>query len=185
MNRPGEGRTARTGNEAFRRRFLLPWLVFSAVATLLLFLFYYRLFSSPFTGGYGAVFHALRQMEKILLPVVALSMLAYVLLVGAVSALLCANLLHKIAGPIFRFERVLGGFLEGEAVKPFFLRHGDLVPKIASSFNGFVGRLREDRRRCVDVMESAEQLCLQDRGTCRAEKEKALAELEALLSRYR
>lgn len=185
MNRPEGGMPARTGDGAFRGRFLLPWLVFSGLATLLLFLFYYRLFSSPFTGGYGAVFHALRQIGEILLPVVALSILAYVLLVGGGAALLCINLLHKIAGPIFRLERVLGGFSEGDAVKPFFLRHGDLVPRIALSFNEFVDQLREDRRRCVAVMESAERLRLQDRETCRAGMEKALAELETLLSRYR
>jgi len=35
------------------------------------------------------------------------------------------------------------------------------------------------------VMENADRLCLQDRETCRAEMEKALAELETLLFPYR
>lgn len=185
MSRPGREKKVRTGNGALRRRFLLPWLVFSGMATLLLFLFHYLLFSSPFAGGYGAVFHALRQIVTILLPVVALSMLAYILLVGGIAALLCINLLHRIAGPIFRLERVLGGFLEGEAVRPFFIRHGDLVPEVASSFNEFVDRLREDRRRWVAAIENAERLRLRDRETCRAGMENALAELVTLLSRYR
>jgi hypothetical protein len=48
-----------------------------------------------------------------------------------------------------------------------------------------VGRLREDRQRWIRMLENVDRLCLQDRETCRDEREKALAELEILLSRYR
>lgn len=179
------GRTASAAGSDFRGHFLLSFLVSTGMGTVLLFLVLYLFFSHPLTGGYGAAFHALRHLAGVGLPVVVLSMLAYVLLVGGAAALLCINLLHKIAGPIFRLEKALGSYLEGEPVKPFFLRHADLVPELASAFNGFVGRLREDRQRWVGVMENAERLRLQERVMRRAEMEKALAELETLLSRYR
>ena len=170
---------------AFWGRFLLYWLVSSGLGTLLLFLGHYWFLSVPLTAGYGAVFHALRQLGGGLLPFVLLSLLPYILLVGAVSALLCIRVLHKIAGPIFRLERTMEALHEGEPVKPFFVRHGDLVPELASAFNDFVGRLREDRQRWTAVMENADRLCMQDRDTCRAERERALADLESLLARYR
>jgi hypothetical protein len=59
------------------------------------------------------------------------------------------------------------------------------VPELAAAFNGFVGLLREDRQRWIQMMENADRFCLQDRETCRAERERVLAELEILLSRYR
>jgi len=170
---------------AFWGRFLLYWFASSGLGTLLLFLFYYRFLSFPLTGGYGAVFHVLRRLGDGLLPVIFLSLLVYVLLVGAASALLCIRLFHKIAGPIFRLERTMGELLDGEPVKPFFLRHGDLVPELSPAFNGFVRRLREDRQRCVVVMENADRLCLLDRETCRVAREEALADLEPVLARYR
>jgi len=170
---------------AFWGRLLLYWLASSGLGTLLLFLFYYRFLSVPLTGGYGAVFHALGQLGGGLLPVVLLSLLVYVLLVAGAAALLCIHVLHKIAGPIFRLERTMGELLDGEPVKPFFVRHGDLVPELASAFNGFAGRVREDRQRWAVVMENADRLCLLDRATCRAAMEKALADLETLLARYR
>ena len=185
MKPAGGGGTGPAGGGEFWGRFLLFWLVSSGAGTLLLFLLFRQFLSSPLTGGYGAVFHALRHLAEILLPFIVLSMLAYVLLVGGAAALLCIILLHRIAGPVFRLERVLGNYLDGEPVKPFFLRHGDLVPELASAFNRFMGRLREDRQRWMGVMENADRLCLQDRETCRAEMEKALAELTTLLSRYR
>ena len=179
------GRTGPVTGRAFWGRFLVYWLASSGLGTLLLFLFHFRLLSVPLTGGYGAVFHALHRLGGGLLPVIALSLLAYLLLVGLASTLLCIRVLHKIAGPLFRLERTVGDLLDGEAVKPFFIRHGDLVPELASAFNRFLARLREDRQRCEVLMENADRLCLQDRETCRAEREKALAGLEALLARYR
>jgi len=101
------------------------------------------------------------------------------------AAWLCINLLHKVAGPIFGLEKVFVTYLNGGSVRPFFMRHGDLVPELISAFNGFMGRMRENRRRWLGVMENADRLCLQDRETCRAEMEKALAELETLLLPYR
>jgi len=120
-----------------------------------------------------------------MLPVVALSLLAYVLFLSGAAAWLCINLLHKIAGPIFGLEKVLGTYLDGASVRPFFMRHGDLVPELISAFNGFVSRLREDRQKWAGVMENAERFTLQDRETRRTEMKKALAELETLLFRYR
>ena len=169
---------------AFWRQFLLFWLASSGLGTLLLFLFHYLYFTFPLPDGYAAVYYALRHLADTMLPVVALSLLAYVLFLSGAAAWLCISLLHKIAGPIFGLEKVLRTYLNGASVRPFFMRHGDLVPELVSAFNGFVGRLREDRRRWLGVMENADRLCLQDRDTCRAEREKALAELESLLFRY-
>jgi hypothetical protein len=170
---------------AFWGRFLLSWFAFSGMGTLLLFLFHYLFLKAPLPDEYAAMFYALHHLMGIMLPVVVLSHLAYVLSLGGAAAWLCINLLHKIAGPMFGLEKVLETYLDGKPVRPFFMRHSDQVPELVSAFNEFVSRVREDRRRWAGVMENAERFTLQDRGTRRAEMEKALAELETLLSRYR
>ncbi len=170
---------------AFWGRFLLSWLASSVLGTLLLFLFHYLFLTAPLPGGYAKVYYALRHLTETMPPVVVLSIVAYVLLLSGAAAWLCINLLHKIAGPIFGLEKVLGTYLDGAPVRPFFMRHGDLVPELVSAFNRFIGRMREDRRRWTAVMENAERLTLQDRETRRTEMEKALAEIVNLLSRYR
>ena len=180
-----EGRGDPATGHSFWVRFLLFWLASSGLGTLLLFLFHYLYLTPPLPDRYAAVYYALRHLANTMLPVVALSFLAYVLFLSFAAAWLCINLLHKVAGPIFGMEKVLVTYLSGGSVRPFFMRHGDLVPDLVSAFNGFVGRLREDRRRWLGVMENADRLCLQDRETCRAEMEKALDELETLLFPYR
>lgn len=166
-------------------RFLLAWVVASAAGALLQYLFWFLLLSNPLPEVYGPAFFGLRHELDTLLPVVCLSSLAYVLLVGAAAALLCVRLLHRIAGPIFKLERVLGNYLEGYPVRPLFFRRGDFVPGLSPAFNGFVGRLREDRQAWMGLMENAERLCLRGKDTCRAEMEKALSDLKTLLDRYR
>src|SRR4030065_86982 len=122
------GKTSPARSVSFWGRFLLFWLVISGLGALSLFLFLYQFFSSSLTAGYGGSFHALRPPAEILPSVVAISMLAYVLLVGGGAALLCIALIHRIAGPIFRLERSLENCLDGGPVNPFFPPHGGLVP---------------------------------------------------------
>ncbi len=170
---------------AFKRRFLATLVLIDAVGAGLLYLALYATLSRPIPGDYPEVFLGLRQQASYFLPVVGLAMLAYVLVVGLATAVLCVAALQKIAGPLYRMERLIETYLAADPVKPVFFRDGDQVKVIAASFNGFMGRLREDRQKWLATMEHAERLCLQDRATCRREMETALADLELLIAKYR
>lgn len=185
MTPPARGTAAPLLEPAYRYRFLVGLSIVSALGTLLLYLMLLAAFSRQISGDYAAAFHALRHFAGFLGPVIALSVLVYVLLVCAAVAVLSAYALRKVAGPIYRMERALEGCVAGDPVKPVFFRHGDQAQRVGASFNGFLGTLREDRKRWTGVLEHAERLCLQDQATCRAEMETALTELEALLSKYR
>lgn len=169
----------------FKRRFLLLMAFIHVCGGAFLFLALFIVLSRPLPGDYPAVFLALRDLPAFLLPVLTYAGLAYILLVSMATTVLCVFTLHKIAGPLYRMERVVEDYFAGEAVKPAFFRGGDQVPVLAAAFNGFIGRLREDRQKLLGMMAHAERLCFQDRATCRSEMEKVLAELETLLAKYR
>ena len=169
----------------FRNRFLLLMTFIHALGGIFLFIALFVVLSRPFPGDYAAVYLALRQLPAFLLPVLTYAGLAYILLVSMATTVLCVYTLHKIAGPLYRMERVIESYLAGDAVRAAFFRGGDQVPVLAAAFNGFIGRLREDRQKWLGMMSHAERLCFQDRATCRSEMEKALAELEILLAKYR
>ena len=173
----------------FERRymagFLLRLSLLFALGTAFLFLILFTVFSRRLSGDYSSVFHALRHFAEFLFPIIAISVLAFVLLVCGAVAILCVYALHKVTGPIYRMERVLEGYVSGDPVRPVFFRQGDQIHPLAAEFNAFAAVLREDRKRWAGVLEHADRLCLQDQATCRAEMEKALAELETLLSKYR
>lgn len=169
----------------FRNRFLLMMTFIHALGGIFLYIALFVLLSRPFPGDYAAVYLALRELPAYLLPVLTYAGLAYILLVSIATTVLCVYTLHRIAGPLYRMERVIESYLAGDAVRPAFFREGDQVTALALSFNGFISHLREDRQKWLGMMAHAERLCFQDRATCRSEMEKALADLEILLAKYR
>jgi hypothetical protein len=171
------------------RRYLLGFLVrlfvnFAAgVGVLHLILFF--VFSRPLAGEYAAAHHQLVGLARYLRPVVAISVLAYGLLACLSTSALCAYLLQRVAGPLYRMERILEEFRSGAPFRPVSFRHGDQVGRLGDAYNSWIGLLRQDRGRMLARLEEAERLCLLDERTCRPEMEKALQQVADLLARYR
>jgi hypothetical protein len=179
------GKGKRAEERSHTGRFAMQLLLIIGAGGALLFLAFYLIFIQPLPGTYAGVYFALRDLSAFLVPILVFSLLAYVLVVSGVIALLSGYSFHKIAGPLYRMERAMENYESGHAVKAVFLREGDQLVALAQAYNGFVGRLRDDRKEWLSAMEHAERLCLQDKATCRAEMESALARLSELLSRYR
>lgn len=169
----------------FRKRFLVALALIHALGGGFLYLALYFALSRPFEGDFSAVFAALRHHASFIIPVLTYAGAVYVFLVSLATTVLCVRALHKIAGPLYRMERVLDSYLAGEAVKPAFCRKGDQVTALAASFNGFIARFRDDRQTWLGKMSHAERLCFQDRATCRTEMGRVLEEMESLLAKYR
>ncbi len=150
-----------------------------------LFLAFHVIFTRELPGTYSGVYFALSNLSAFLVPILAFSVLAYVLAVGVAVTILCGSTFHKIAGPIYRMERAMDNYESGDPVKAVFLREGDQLVPLGQAFNVFVARLREDRQEWFAAMEHAERVCIQDAAICRAEMGEALARLLVLLSRYR
>lgn len=172
-------------DRAFKAWFLVRLAINFAVGVAALHLILHFVLSRPLTGEYADVFYAFRDLARYLRPILTASVLAYVLLASGSTAALCVYGLHKVAGPLYRMELLLEGYLEGNPTRHVSFRHGDQLGPLAEAFNGWVGTLRQNRQRWLSRMEEADRLCLQDETTCRAEMQKALREIEAELSRYR
>lgn len=178
-------RPGRILDRGYQFRFLIVLAFVLAFGAFLLFLAFFIVFSRPFVGDYASVFYAMRHLSSFILPIISFAVLIYVFLVCTVTVVLCVFALHKVAGPLYRMERVAESFLAGAPTRPVFFRKGDQATPMADGFNAFLEALRADRKRMLSAMEQAERLCLQDEATCRAEMVKALAEVATVLSRYR
>jgi hypothetical protein len=185
MNMPSASTPEPLFEEGYRLRFVLRLCLAFAAGAVALYAIFYFILSRPLTGDYAGVFHALRNLSVFLRPVIALSVLVYVLLVCGAIAGLCVYGLHKVAGPLYRMERVMEEIRTGAHTRTVSFRDGDQIGPLARAFNGWIGKLRQDRHRWVTAMEDAERLCLQDEATCRARMEQALREIAADMSRYR
>ncbi len=52
---------------------------------------------------------------------------------------------HKMAGPMFKFERTLRQLSQGDMVEKIRLRRGDSFKELASEINVLIDRLSEDK----------------------------------------
>lgn len=171
----------RVAERGYLFRFLLQLSAVFAFGALLLFAILFLFLSRPIQGDYSSVFYALRNLTEFALPMVSFSALVYVLLVCGATAVVCVYAIHKIAGPIYRMERVIETCLADEPVRTVTFRKGDQATVLATAFNGFLDRVREDRREWLGIMERAERICEKDP----AGMEKAVAELRRAVSKYR
>ncbi len=185
MNSTWVSKAQTVAERGYVARFAMQLLLVAGIGGGILYIAFYLVFIRPLPGTYSGVYFALRNFSALLVPILAFSMLAYVLVLCVAIALISSYAIHKIAGPLYRMERALENYESGDAVKAVFLREGDQLVPLAQAYNGFVTRLRDDRKEWLATMEHAERLCLQDAATCRAEMGSALARLSELLSRYR
>jgi hypothetical protein len=165
--------------------FLLRLLVNFAAGVAVLYAILFLVLSRSLQGEYAAVYYQLRSLAAYLRSIVAVSVVSYALLACLSTAALCVFILHRVAGPLYRMERVLEGFRSGAPTRPVSFRHGDQAGPLAEAFNAWIGVLRQDRGRLLGRMEEAERLCLMDEAACRAEMEKALLQVAEELARYK
>lgn len=169
----------------YRMRFLLKLSLIVALGTLMLFGTLFAVFSRPLAGDYGDTYAALQQLATFLFPIIAFSVLFYTLLVCGATAVLCVYALHKVAGPLYRMERVLDNYQSGEPIRPVFFRDGDQGAGMADAFNHFVMRLREERNDWLGRMDRAEKAFPAGSPAARGEMARALAEIASRTETFR
>ena len=171
-----------------QRRYVFGLLVRLCVNTAggvgILFVILYLALSRSLPGDYAGVYHSLRNLSPFLRPILAVSVLVYALLACGSTAALCIYVLHKVAGPLYRMERILDQYRSGVPTRTVSFRHDDQIQPLAYAFNQWIGTLRRDRHRWLATMKDAERHCLQDEATCRSEMEAALRKIAGDMARY-
>jgi len=76
---------------------------------------------------------------KEMAPFFALKMAIYLVIVVIVSAVIS----HRMAGPIFKFEKSCATVAEGDLSHRVYLRQGDQLTDLQDSFNEMVGSVNE------------------------------------------
>jgi methyl-accepting chemotaxis protein len=185
VRRGASRRPSRVADRELQVRFLSGLVLVLLFGVFFLYLALYVVFAKPFPAAYAGIFSALRRQADGLALVLGISVAGHAVVVSAAILVLCVLALHRLAGPLSRMERVLDRLEAGDPAAAVFFRRGDQAGGLDRAFNGFLDRLREDRRRGLAILEEAERLCLQDEDTCRSAREDALTRLSELLSCYR
>ena len=142
--------------------FLARTAAFSALSCGLGLLILRWVFSRDLGVDFAPAFYTVRNLLRFLVPALAFSALA-VLLVASVSVFAVAVFAsHKIAGPLFRLQRVAGYLGRRILVGAIHLRAGDQGKPVAAAINDWV-KSRKDRftllRSEAEAVEAALRGC--------------------------
>ena len=139
----------------FQLRFILKFclivLIGAIISTSLLFLFSQGTLTSSFQQSRLAI----KNTAFAILPAVIYTNLITLGLVALATIAVTLFVSHKIAGPMFRFEKELKAIGEGDLTKDIRLRKMDQITDMAATLNKMVSSLHE---KVLDIQTGVEHL---------------------------
>lgn len=139
----------------FQIRFILKFcillLVGIAISTGLLFLFSQDTLTSSFHESRLVI----KSTGHAILPSVIYTNLITLGLVTLATIVVTLFVSHKIAGPMFRFEKELKQVAEGDLTKRVVLRKKDQITDMAESLNDMISSLHE---KLLDIQTDVERI---------------------------
>ena len=135
----------------FILKFCIIVLVGAIISTGLLFLFSHGTLTSSFDNSRLVI----RNTSFAILPAVILTNIITLVLITLSSIVVIMFISHKIAGPMFRFEKDLIAIGKGNLVKKITLRTKDQFTEIATSMNNMTMDLNN---KVLSIETEVEQL---------------------------
>ena len=123
----------------FILKFCLIILVGAIISTGLVLLFSRGTLTSSFEHSRLVVTNT----ATAILPAVILTNIITILLISLATIVVVLFISHKIAGPLFRFEKELKEIGEGDLTKVIRLREKDQITDMADSLNSMTANLRD------------------------------------------
>jgi hypothetical protein len=106
---------------------------------------------------YGQAYYLLKSYERFLVPAITLSALLALLLASGALFFVLLLASHKVAGPLFRLQRVADHLGRLTIVGHIHLRDGDWTKSIAASINQWTQQRRDYFRRMRAGAEALEE----------------------------
>ncbi len=129
--------------KSFQAKFILKFcalVVFGGLLTIgLLYLLAMQSTSVAFVNSRVVV----RTTADFILPVLIQTVLIVTVIVGLATIAVTLFVSHKIAGPLFRFKKVMQELEGGDFSSDFHIRHLDQLQDLADTFNNTIKKIRE------------------------------------------
>jgi methyl-accepting chemotaxis protein len=134
-NRPSFRRRNYFINKKFQTNFSIKFLVVIVIEALMAVGLFLYLSKGTLTTGYIGSELKITRTYDFFLPMLLLSNIIIVGVTGIIGIVVLVFMSHRIAGPMFRFERVLDGINEGDLTRRFKLRDGDQFKELEERIN--------------------------------------------------
>lgn len=151
----------------YKLRFMLTFCLITVISILLASFLFYLLTYRELGNDYGQAFFELQSVKKAVYPLLFASIQSIILLIVVSIAIAVLSLIysHKIAGPIYRFEKSMDDVASGDLTCVVKLREGDQIMSIErtmclsiSSMNQRVSNIKDTLYRIKMAEERLKKL---------------------------
>lgn len=138
----------------FKLRFMLTFCLITVAAVSLASLLFYFLTYRELSQNYGDAFFALQSVKRAVFPLLFASIQSVVLLTLVSIAIAAISLFysHKIAGPIYRFEKGMEAVGSGDLTCVVRLRAGDQILGIEKTMCTSINSMNQRVRGIKDII---------------------------------
>jgi len=128
----------------FQAKFILKFCTLVAVGGVLTIGILYLLSMQSTTVSILNSRVVVRSTADFLLPVLFQTVIIVTILVSIATILVTLFVSHKIAGPLYRFKKVMQALAEGDFSSDFRIRHLDQLQDVADAFNNMINKIRQE-----------------------------------------
>lgn len=128
-------------NKKFQTNFSIKFLVVIVIEAIMALGLFLYLSKGTLTTGYIGSELKISRTYDFFLPMLLLSNIIIVGITGIIGIAVLIFMSHRIAGPMFRFEKVLDEISKGDLTYKFKLREGDQFKELEKRINELTGTL--------------------------------------------
>ena len=143
--------------KSFQARFILKFCALTAFGGLLTIAILYILARQSTTVSFVNSRVVVHTTADFILPVLIQTVAIVTIFVGLATIIVTLFVSHKIAGPLYRFKRVMQGLTEGDFSGDFRLRHLDQLQDLADVFNKMIVKIRTELKGLKDNFQSVKE----------------------------
>jgi len=130
-------------NKKFQSNFILRFCFLVVATGLALMAVLYAMAGRANTVSFVNSRVVVQNTADFLFPLLIQTFVVSTIVVGLVTIVATLFISHRIAGPLYRFKKVLGSFGEGDFSLSCRIRRKDALQDMVTAFNNMIARVRE------------------------------------------
>lgn len=131
-------------NKRFQTRFILKFCALIAVGGILTIAILYPLAMRATTVSVVNSRVVVQTTADFILPILLQTVVIVMVIVSIATIVVTLFVSHKIAGPLYRFKKVLQALAEGDFSGEFRIRRLDQLQDLADAFNNMILKIRTE-----------------------------------------
>jgi len=169
-------------DKSFQLRFILKFCLLIIAAGLLtmgaLYLFARHSMTVSIVNSRVVAFTT----ADFILPLLIQTILVVTILIGIATAVVTLFISHKIAGPLYRFKKVVDNLSDGDFSEGFSIRKSDQLQELSSALNTMIAKVRSELLR---LQKNIFMLKNMAEGSSSIELKKVTEELNKIIQRFK